>query len=262
MEWVRQELELEALEKAGVITRSVSPWASPIVIVPKKSAPGELPKRRMCVDYRALNSLLPAVTKANSKAKGVLSPPKNIGISCQKDPFDLEFLRNMLQEEQDISMTQEEALERIPNIKKLAGPADTMSLEETEQKIRQFCHLWQLYADISLELKKKSELSQDSAVTACRVYVPYMSDIMRQLEEVRKIFAIEKELRTIKNRGYFPVPHINPQEEKIETAKDKDKILERIDEIATAMMQAARQSEDNLLENKNKQELERNNSGQ
>ena len=151
----------------------------------------------------------------------------------------------MLWEEQDISMAQEESLERIPNIKKLAGPADTMSLEETEQKIRQFCHLWQLYADTSVELKKKSELSQDSAVTACRVYVPYMSDITRQLEEVRKIFAIE-EVRTIKNRGYFPVPHINPQEEKIETAKDKDRILERIDEIATAMIQAARQSEENL----------------
>ena len=143
-------------------------------------------------------------------------------------------------------MTQEETLERIPNIKKLPGPVDTMSLEETEQKIRQFCQLWQLYADISVELKKKSELSQDSAVAACRVYVPYMSDIMRQLEEVRKIFAIEKELRTIKNRGYFPVPHINLQEEKIKTAKDKDKILERIDEIATAMIQAARQSEENF----------------
>ena len=175
-----------------------------------------------------------------------LSPPENIGISCQKDPFDLELLRNILWEEQDISMAQEEALERIPNIKKLAGPADMMSLEETEQKIHQFCHLWQLYADISVELKKKSELSQDNAVATCRVYVPYMSDIMRQLEEVRKIFAIEEELRTIKNRGYFPVPQINPQEEKIETAKDKDKILERIDEIATAMIQAARQSEENF----------------
>ena len=73
-----------------------------------------------------------------------------------------------------------------------------------------------------------------------------MSDITRQLEEVKKIFAIEKEVRTIKNRGYFPVPHINPQEEKIETAKDKDRILERIDEIATAMIQAARQSEENF----------------
>ena len=152
----------------------------------------------------------------------------------------------MLREEQDINMAQEESLERIPNIKKLAGPADTMSLEETEQKIRQFCHLWQLYADTSVELKKKSELSQDSAVAACRVYVPYMSDITRPLEEVRKIFTIEKEVRTIENRGYFPVPHINPQEEKIETAKDKDKILERIDELAMAMIKAARQSEENL----------------
>ena len=42
------------------------------------------------------------------------------------------------------------------------------------------------------------------------------------------------------------MPHINPQEEKIETAKDKDKILERIDEIAMAMIQAVRQSEENL----------------
>ena len=42
------------------------------------------------------------------------------------------------------------------------------------------------------------------------------------------------------------MPHINPQEEKIETAKDKDKILERIDKIATAMIQAARQSEENF----------------
>ena len=71
MERVRQEIE--ALEKAKIITRSVSPWASPIVIVPKKTAPGEPPKKRMCVDYRALNNLLPKVTKAFSKAKGVLT---------------------------------------------------------------------------------------------------------------------------------------------------------------------------------------------
>ena len=45
----------------------------PIVIVPKRSAPGEPPKRRMCVDYRALNKLLPPVKKAHSNAKGVLS---------------------------------------------------------------------------------------------------------------------------------------------------------------------------------------------
>ena len=60
------------MEKAGVIVRSISPWASPIVVVPKKTEPGE-PPRRLCVDYRVINSLLPKVQKAYSKAKGVLT---------------------------------------------------------------------------------------------------------------------------------------------------------------------------------------------
>ena len=47
--WVQKELEI--LEIAGVIVRSVSPWASPIVRVPKRTAPGEAPKRRLCIDY-------------------------------------------------------------------------------------------------------------------------------------------------------------------------------------------------------------------
>ena len=70
-EWVQKELE--TLERAGVIVRSISPWASPIVIVPKKTEPGEPPRRRLCVDYRVINSLLPEVQKAHSKAKGVLT---------------------------------------------------------------------------------------------------------------------------------------------------------------------------------------------
>jgi len=70
-DWVNQELLV--LEKAGVITKSISPWASPIVVVPKKSAPGEPPRRRMCVDYRALNELLTNVQKVGSNAKGVLT---------------------------------------------------------------------------------------------------------------------------------------------------------------------------------------------
>ena len=71
VEWVQKELE--TLEKAGVIVRSVSPWASPIVVVPKKTEPGEPPRRRLCVDYRVINSLHSPVVKANSKAKGVLT---------------------------------------------------------------------------------------------------------------------------------------------------------------------------------------------
>ena len=71
IQWVQEEIE--TLERAGIITKSISPWASPIVIVPKKTAPGEPPRRRMCVDYRMLNQLLPKVDKAYSKAKGILT---------------------------------------------------------------------------------------------------------------------------------------------------------------------------------------------
>ena len=70
-DWVQKELD--TFEKVGVITRSVSPWASPIVIVPKKTELGEPPRRRLCVDYRALNNLLPTVQKVGSEAKGVLT---------------------------------------------------------------------------------------------------------------------------------------------------------------------------------------------
>ena len=54
-EWVRKEIE--TMEKAGVIERSLSPWASPVIVVPKKSAPDKPPRRRLCVDYRKVNSL-------------------------------------------------------------------------------------------------------------------------------------------------------------------------------------------------------------
>ena len=42
-DWLRKEIE--TLEKAGVIERSLSPWASPVIVVPKKSAPDEPPRR-------------------------------------------------------------------------------------------------------------------------------------------------------------------------------------------------------------------------
>ena len=69
-DWVQKEIE--TLERAGIIERSISPWASPVVIVPKKSAPGEPPRRRMCVDYRRINKLQPEVTKADG-GKGCIS---------------------------------------------------------------------------------------------------------------------------------------------------------------------------------------------
>ena len=69
-EWVQREIE--SLEHTGVITKSVSKWASPIVRVPKKSAPGEPPKRRLCVDFRKINELQQEVITAG-KTKGPIS---------------------------------------------------------------------------------------------------------------------------------------------------------------------------------------------
>ena len=63
-------------------------------------------------------------------------------------------------------------------IKKIAGPADVMDREEAESKILQYSQLWQLYAEISVELKRKSELSQENTMAACKVYRPYISDIL------------------------------------------------------------------------------------
>ena len=144
-------------------------------------------------------------------------------------------------------------------IKKIAGPADVMDREEAESKILQYGQLWQLYAEISVELKKKSELSQESAVAACKVYGPYISDILWQVDEVMKIFAMEKELRRIKNIGHFLVPLITPQGNKIETSHDKDKVLEAVDEEITEMLMPWNRARKTMEGNKNKPGLETSN---
>ena len=62
-EWVRKEIEM--LEKAGFIERSLSPWATPVIVVPKKSAPDEPPHCRLCVDYGKVNALQQEVKKTD-----------------------------------------------------------------------------------------------------------------------------------------------------------------------------------------------------
>ena len=68
--WVQEEIE--TLERAGIIAKSMSPWASPIVVVPKKSQPGEPPKKRLCIDFRKINDLRQKVI-TEGKSKGCLS---------------------------------------------------------------------------------------------------------------------------------------------------------------------------------------------
>ena len=58
-DWICQEIE--TVEKSGVIERSLSRWASPVIVVPKKSAPDEPPRRRLCIDYWKVKALQPEV---------------------------------------------------------------------------------------------------------------------------------------------------------------------------------------------------------
>ena len=82
--WVQQEIE--TLEQAGVIKKSISPWASPIVVVSKKSAPGEPPRHRMCIDFRKLNELQPEISMQTQKQVRIslLFPYQNL-MKCMVD---------------------------------------------------------------------------------------------------------------------------------------------------------------------------------
>ena len=77
------------------------------------------------------------------------------------------------------------------------------------------------------------------------MYGPYISDILRQVDKVMKLFCMEKELRIIKIRGHFPVPTITPQGTKIETIKDKEKVLKAVDGETVELIKAVREREEN-----------------
>ena len=70
-QWICEELEM--LEKAGIISRSVSPRYSPNIYVPERAKPGEVPQKHLWICYHALNGLLPPVVKAHLKNQGVVT---------------------------------------------------------------------------------------------------------------------------------------------------------------------------------------------
>ncbi|KAJ1139372.1 hypothetical protein NDU88_005746 [Pleurodeles waltl] len=49
--------EISKMLALRVIQHSISPWASPVVLVPKAAAPGATPELRFFVDYRGLNAV-------------------------------------------------------------------------------------------------------------------------------------------------------------------------------------------------------------
>ena len=68
--------ELQKLLQAGLIERLMSPYASPILVVNKKSQDPSaelLDTRRLVIDYRALNRLAPTIQTTQAKSKGALA---------------------------------------------------------------------------------------------------------------------------------------------------------------------------------------------
>ena len=72
-EFLKQELK--ALLESGVIERSMSPYASPIIVVNQKCKPGAPLKEQKClvIDYQKLNQQLITAESAQNKSKGLLA---------------------------------------------------------------------------------------------------------------------------------------------------------------------------------------------
>ena len=87
-----------------------------------------------------------------------------------------------------------EELKRIPSIRKIPPAVDIMDLTEAEEKVYQISTLWELYVDASYELARKSKLPPAETARACKIYGPYINDILQQVDAVITIFAMENEL--------------------------------------------------------------------
>ena len=146
-------------------------------------------------------------------------PPEDIGVSCQEEEFDLNQLKEWFQSPTDTTAPEhhEKELKRVPLIQKTTAAADIMDIGEIEEKLGQYGLLCQLYAEASCELTRRSKLSQEEAVRACKVYEPYIQDILQQVDAALAIFIMEKELRGLKGRGHFPIPNTTPHGTRVET---------------------------------------------
>lgn len=105
-----------------------------------------------------------------------------------------------------------------------------MDIVEIEEKMNQYCQLWELYVEASCELTRESKLSPTEAAKVCKVYKPYICNILQQVNAVIIIFVMEKELRNLKGRGHFPIPTITPHGTRIENPQQVRKTLESVDE--------------------------------
>ena len=125
-----------------------------------------------------------------------------------------------------------------------------MNMKEIEEKINQYCQLCVLYAEATCELSRRSKISNEEAVRACKVYKPYIQDILRQVQTALSIFAMEKELRNLKGIGHFPVPSITPKGTQIKNPHQITKFLQAVDEEMFQILTIVRENERNYEKGK------------
>ena len=133
-----------------------------------------------------------------------------------------------------------EELKRIPLIRKTAAAVDIMNMTEIEEKRGQNCQLWELYAEASCELTRKSKLSPVEAARACKVYKLYICDVLQKVDAAITIFVMEKELRHLKGRGHFRVPAITTHCTRIKNPQQVRRTLEAVDEEVLQILMTVR----------------------
>ena len=103
-------------------------------------------------------------------------PPEDIGVACQQEEFDLTLLKEHFQKKLDEIEPRTDKLKRIPLIRKGAPQADIMDMKEIEEKIAQYCQLWELYAQASCKLTRRSKILQGEAakLEKCRDHTSEM----------------------------------------------------------------------------------------
>ena len=121
--------------------------------------------------------------------------------------------------------------------------ADIMDMKEIEEKMSQYCQLWVLYTQASCELTRRSKILQNEAAKACKVYGPYIRDVLQQVDEVMTLFIMENKLRNIKGRGHFPIPTVTLHDTKIENSQQSRKTLDAVDEELVRIMNTVKEGE-------------------
>ena len=80
-------------------------------------------------------------------------------------------------------------------------------------------------------------------MNACKIYVPYIRDIMQQFKKANTIFTMEKEVRDLKERGHYQLPTITPQGTKIENYNQAKKIIAAVDDELVMILKTMGESE-------------------